>query len=179
MNIKLNELLAFTVGAIVGTAVTYKVVKNRYEQIIEAMEARYENRELCEEEQEDDDEIITVPETNAIDDMRMTYNNLVQNAGYVEKEDTYVPGPYTISPEEFDTLDGYRTESLNHYACGTITDQFDNVIDDPESIIGDIDPAAYYGQYEDDAVYVRNDVTKCDYEILRDTRKYSDAYPEE
>ena len=183
MNTRLNSLFAFVAGAAIGAVVTYKVVSDKYEQIIDAMTEGFDEDfvEGSEDEPEEEDEVV---ETNALDEMRTAYNNITQNSGYTEgyvdeKEDDGMPNPYVIAPKEVGDLDGYNTDSLNYYADGVLTDQFDNIIDSPEELIGNIKPEAHFGQYEEDAVYVRNDVTKCDYEILRDNRKYSDAYPEE
>jgi hypothetical protein len=35
----------------------------------------------------------------------------------------------------------------------------------------------HFGDFEDDAVYVRNPKLKCDYEILYDERNYEDISP--
>jgi hypothetical protein len=48
-----------------------------------------------------------------------------------------------------------------------------DVIDDVEHTIG-ADSLTHFGEYEDDSVHVRNDRLECDYEILRDYRKFSD-----
>lgn len=176
--------MIFTAGAAIGSVVTFKVVKSRYEQILQ--DALESTRGDCEddyaEEDEDEGETPDPSESVALNEMRNAYHNIAQEAGYTEgylkdREVNDVEKPYIISPEEFDTLDGYGAESLNYYADGVLTDQYDNIIDYPEEIIGDIDPSEHFGEYEQDSVHVRNDVTVCDYEILRDTRKFSEAYP--
>lgn len=191
MNIRLNDVIAFVAGAVIGSVVTYKVTKDKYEQVIEGLEDRL-NRKF-------DDMVFTsvdegvelseeMQESKVLDEMREVYNSIAQNAGYTgeqpveteKKEESMVPEPYIITPEEFEEgLDGYRQESLNYYACGTLTDDRDDIIDFREDIIGNINPAEHFGEHEADSVFVRNDVTKCDYEILRDTRTYEEAYPEE
>lgn len=197
MNIRLNDLFIFAAGAALGSVVTYKVVKDKYEQIIEGLEDRLNRRDItvgdvvyaCANEGVELS-VEMQEERNALDEMRAVYNGIAQNAGYtgdspvvdteVEKkrEESVVPEPYIITPEEFeDGLDGYRQESLNYYACGTLTDDCDEIIDFRDDVIGSIDPAKHFGEHEADSVYVRNDVTKCDYEILRDTRTFEEAYP--
>ena len=52
-------------------------------------------------------------------------------------------------------------------------DDNDDVIDDIEGTVG-IDSLTHFGEYEDDAVFVRNDELKCYYEILLDHRNYND-----
>lgn len=180
MNIRLNDVITLAAGAVIGSVVTYYLTKRKYEGIIDLYEdalGRYQDADEEFEEFEEDDELITVAEGNAIDDMRNIYNNIAQDAGYtqeLEKEEETVPGPYIVSPEEFDTI-GYNVESLDHYADGVITDQMGNIIDYPEELIGNIDPSNHYGEYEQDSVFIRNDAKKCDYEILRDTRTYDEV----
>ena len=175
MNIRLNDVIAFVTGAAIGAVVTYNVMKKKYDEILEAYTTE---RDVDFDEDEYFDEVTTVPNVNAIDDMRNIYNNISREAGYTQgyvedKEEENVPGPYIISPEDFDE-NGYNTESLEHYADGTLTDQMGNIIDYPEELIGDIDPAKHYGEYEQDSVFIRNDAKQCDYEILRDTRTYEE-----
>lgn len=177
MNIRSNEIIAFVAGAALASVVTWKLVKDEYERRIDELIDIY-NRDVeeCEEiEDEQDDE----EESHAIDEMRTAYSNIINQSHYnnssEEKEDRKVSDIYIIQPDEFDTI-GHRTESLNYYADGVLTDQFDNVIDFEEDIIGDINPGEHFGEYEEDSVHVRNDITQCDYEILRDTRKFSEVY---
>jgi hypothetical protein len=177
MSIKLNSVLIFAAGAAIGSVVTWKVVKDKYENIMQEVLDSVRGEDY--EEYEEDDEIIGAP--NALEEMRTVYNNISQASGYQEgyvedKEGIDVPEAYIISPEEFDTI-GYNTESLNHYADGVLTDQEDNIIDYPEELIGNIDPAEHYGEYEQDSVFIRNDAKQCDYEILRDTSNFRDVVP--
>lgn len=180
MNIKLSNILSFATGAVIGSVVTWKVVSDRYEQIIEAMQDRFEGIEGNWVDENCDDEITTVPEQNAIDDMRNIYKNIAREEGYIQKEEEeYMPEPYVISPDDFAELDGYSTETLYYFDDNVMTDDEENILDELEDIIGDIDPVKHFGEYEQDSIFVRNDAKQCDYEILRDTRKYYDIYPEE
>ena len=43
---------------------------------------------------------------------------------------------------------------------------------DVENTIG-IDSLNHFGEYEEDSVFVRNDIKKCDYEILLDESIYT------
>ena len=92
-----------------------------------------------------------------------------QEGGSEEMRET----PYVITPEEFAADDEYQTESLTLYACGTLTDDFDNPIEDVPAMVGDA--LDHFGEYEDDSVFVRNDRYKCNYEILKDTRTFEDV----
>lgn len=116
------------------------------------------------------------------------YAKRVQNGAPMEYSKTVVPPktgapeepapqensgdvPYVISPEEFDEL-GYTPISLTYFADGVLSDENGVVIDDVEEIIGD--GLNHFGEYDEDAVYVRNDAKRCDYEILKDERSYAE-----
>lgn len=79
--------------------------------------------------------------------------------------------PYVISPAEFGDND-YEEIELTYYADGVLTEG-KHVLDDPDDILG---PEALesFGEYEEDAVYVRNDARRCDYVVLKDLRKFTD-----
>lgn len=87
--------------------------------------------------------------------------------------------PYVISPDDFDENNSYDRIGLTYYADGTVVDDCDEVLDDDEidvQIGRDwIDSFGEYG--DDDVIHVRNEQSKTDYEIVRDPRKYSEAYP--
>ena len=187
MNYRLSKFIAFAAGAAVGSVVTYKLVKAKYEQILD--EILSEN-----EEDEDEDEcakdieidLDAESERSAIDEMKAAYSDIAKQYGHTEEkqyeneeEQTMdMSKPYVISPDEFD-MEGYDTQSLNYYADGVLTNQYDEPIDHPEDILGDIKPEAHFGEFEDDSIYIRNDAEKTDYEILRDSTKYNDNYRQE
>lgn len=81
------------------------------------------------------------------------------------------PEPYTIAPEEFGEMEDFKTESLIYYQDKVLATNDDNMIDADESELLLGDGLEHFGEYEDDAVHVRNEKTKTDYEILR-SEKY-------
>ena len=88
-----------------------------------------------------------------------------------------IEAPYVISPEEFGEV-GYEQVSLTYYADGILADERGNIVDDVEEIVGDA--LEHFGEYEDDSVFCRSDPKRCDYEILRDLRRFADvrkSYP--
>ena len=76
-----------------------------------------------------------------------------------------------ISPEEFSEDEEYTAVSLTYFADVILSDEHGVIIENIEDIIGD--GLNHFGEYEDDSVFVRNDKTRCDYEILRDEREYA------
>ena len=114
----------------------------------------------------------------------MSYASELQKSGYtnysdpgsddIRKEEESVERPYVISPDDFGEFPEYEKISLTHYADGVLADENNEIVDNVDDIVGS-DYACHFGEYEDDSVHVRNDRTRCDYEILRDLSKYVDV----
>lgn len=183
-------IFAFSLGAAIGSLVTWKMLKTKYEKIaqeeIDSVKEvfsrhRYNGPEQsdeepvdCEKEAESDDHEKSMKE---YDQIVKKYTN--EKSDSVNKDSIYDKKPYVIAPEEFGELDNYETESLTYYySDGVLTDDFDNVISDVEDMIG-VESLEHFGEYEDDSVYVRNEKYQCDYEILLDNRNYSDVFKNE
>lgn len=83
-----------------------------------------------------------------------------------------IEAPYVISPDEFGEV-GYTQVSLTYYADGILADENGEIIDDVEEIVGDA--LNHFGEYEDDSVFCRSDLKRCDYEILKDLNRYADV----
>lgn len=180
---KFSNLVVFVVGAAVGSAVTWKLVKTKYEQIaqeeIDSVKEAFSKRFIPEDSngvQENEGPQMTLDEY-AEKLKEMKYAN---DLAMAEKEKKGVTDadmnknePYVISPEEFGELDGYDAISLNYFADGVLTDDWDNEIEDVDDMVG-LDSLNHFGEYEDDSVFVRNDRDKVDYEILLDSRNFSD-----
>ena len=80
-----------------------------------------------------------------------------------------------ISPDEFGELPEYDKVSLTYYSDKVLTDENMKPMstDDIERTVGS-ESLKHFGEYEDDSVFVRNDLLKVDYEILLDENRYSD-----
>lgn len=180
MNNTLSNIVIFTAGAIIGSVVTWKLVKTKYEQI--AQEEIDEVREFYakkvdklthEEKSEDAAEV----KSNVAKEEYAEYANVINGLNYanITKEEVNKMGkPYVITPEEYGDLDDYDLVSLTYYADGYLTDEQDNLIEDVDNVVG-VDSLTHFGEYEDDSVFVRNDSCTTDYEILLDERNYLDV----
>lgn len=82
---------------------------------------------------------------------------------------------YILTPEEFQAS-GYDVKTLYYYKDGVLADDDYNVIKTPTELVGP-DALKSFGRYEDDAVYVRNEVVKTDFEILLCSNSYLDVAP--
>lgn len=205
MNSKLSNVIIFAAGAALGSIVTWKLVKTKYEQIaqeeINSVKEMYghdkheDESTECEEDADDDyieaeserceklrEAVALGVDTSNAPDI-MEYAQKVGAIGYSEKEDNTnmkIEKPYLIRPDEFDMFEDYEAITLTYYKDGVLADEQDNVIEDVEGIVG-VDSLNHFGENVDDpdTVYVRNDTLKCDYEILRDCDEYSNLYPGE
>lgn len=193
MNTKLNKVIIFAAGAVFGSLATWKFVEKKYKQIaqeeIDSMREYYRSRvrdakenndvekeaeEYLEAESEKCEEIReSVLMGGSIDiPIPQEYADIVSQ--YTSKEVSPMEDrPYVISPDEYGDIDGYECISLNYYADGVVADDFDNVVENVNYVIGE-DSLDHFGECEDDCVFVRNDSLRCDYEILRDTRHFED-----
>lgn len=180
MNSTLSNVIMFAVGAAIGSAVTWKVVKSKYERI--ANEEIAEMRNYVRDKFEPKKFEPKVFEPKNFEKDQVKYVNLT--ADYLRTFEEEEKGgaedmvdenkPYVIQPEEFGEKDGYDTVSLTHYADGVLEDDQCNIIDNPDEIVGE-GYADHFGEFEEDSVYVRNDELKIDYEILLDIRTYEAA----
>ena len=168
-------ILAFSLGAAVGAVASWGILKKKYEMKIQEVTASMED--VFTKRKERLSKQLETQRENDISECA----DIINKFGYSneepiinDKEDEYSEKPYVITPEEFDILDDYTVVSLTYYDDGILTDEFDDVIEDVEETVG-YDAFKHFGEYEDDCVYVRNDKRKCDYEILYDTRKYSEV----
>ena len=176
----MKKVFIFALGAAIGSLVTWKIVEEKYKQLaneeIESVVRRFNDR-LNEFENKNNAKAKT-PEVpwgeESSDKDKEKYKDQVNNLDYDAKEDEectvkveqpreYI-APYVISPEEFGEF-GNRTKSLIYYSDFTLADDDDDIISDPESIIGDA--LEHFGEYEDDAVHIRNENIECDFEILK------------
>lgn len=174
-------IFAFSLGAAVSAVATWKILKAKYERMIndemDAFIEEYTGRKRY-EGPEDAGEAAKVEQDSDISKYEATIKE--NNYGdYGEATTETSKRPYVIPPEMYGNKDGYDIESLNYYEGDKVlTDDWDNQIEDVENMVG-IDFAEHFGEYEDDSVFVRNDRLKTDYEILLDKRSYAETRDEE
>lgn len=192
MKVKMINTVMFATGAIIGSLVTWKYVKTKYERIaqeeIDSVKDAFckktnavikphteeDEREDCAPSELEDTEMHeymdAVSQYSSTTD-ESTVNNEWKGGG------TYMgTKPYVISPDEFGELDGYETTTLTYYADGVLEDDYYIVIDAEEvdAMVG-TESFNHFGEHEPDTVYVRNEKQKTDFEIQRDLRKYSET----
>lgn len=187
MSNNITKIIMFVAGSVVGSAITWKIVKEKYEQLardeIETIREFYSKKlEELESEKSKNDRGLHItakldPKTAEFLSEKQVYSDMVHELGYSNNEEEGDPEtmgrPYVISPEEFGEND-YETISLTYYADKVLADDMDEIVDDVDAIIGR-DSLNHFGEYEEDSVFVRNDALQVDYEILLDPQKYADV----
>ena len=179
-NHTLNSVAMFTVGGLVGSAVTWYLLKTKYERLAqeeidsvkEALSRTYnydEPVEVSTDNKIEEETQFTEKDIREYKDtvQKMNYSACNTNQKPAKEVEKVINRPYIIEPGEFDTLDDYAARTLTYYANGVLTDEYDEVIEDAEDLIG-IDPEEHFGEYERDSIFVRDDRARVDYEILRD-----------
>ena len=202
MNCKFINVLMFAAGAAIGSAVTWKVMKTKYEQIIQeeidSVKEVFADRlggcqEQADEHVEDDTEEERPGRTRQIDwaeledldedeeESDFTEADLAEYARLVDNYtnekggvDKVAKEPYVIAPYDFGELDGYEQVELTYYMDNILEDEDYHIVTDADELIG---PKALttFGEYEDDAVFVRNERLRADFQILKDYRTYDEA----
>lgn len=179
----IKNVFIFIAGAAIGSTVTWKLVKNKYEQIaneeIASVKEHFSKKaeskvEPTKESEEPELETFSAEE---VEEYLTLTNEYAKNS---EKGEGIVASggdPYVITPEEFGEMDGYETKSLTYYACKTLEDENYEIITNIDELIGK-ESLTHFGEYEDDCVHVRNDRLRIDFEILMDPRTFEETYSE-
>lgn len=176
MNSKLTFVLGLAIGGAVGAVASWHIAKNKYkkiadEEIASVKEVFAKNRaEKTEEPVEEKPEVkmpVEIPEEYI--QITKKYTNGEELTMSKDQR------PYTIDPEEFGDHEEYDTETLVYYSDGVLAKFSGEVVEDVGGTVGS-DSLNHFGENENDpdTVYVRNDILKADYEILRDVGKFSD-----
>ena len=194
----IRDVVIFSAGAAIGSIVTWKLIEAKYKQISDEEIASVKEvftvrKKTTEDEEEDESEedSLTIAEKYHNEDKPdlMEYSKIIDEEGYDSEaiesklENKLKPvdhdEPYVISPDEFGEFDDYEQISLTYYeGDGFLADDMDELVDDIEDVVG-FESLNHFGEYEEDAVHVRNDRLKADYEILVDTRSYREVHSKE
>lgn len=171
-------IFIFVIGVVSGTFVGAQIAKKKYEEIaneeIEEIRSYYKEREKVEEPN-----AVEAPEEKSIEvEERKQYDNIIKRGNYMavdeEEQNNVCDEAYPIDPSEFGNEGKNATETLTYFADGVLVNEVDEVIEDPDLVVGrhHID---IFNEFPDaTCVYVRNDLDGTDYEILKDDWCWSD-----
>lgn len=175
-------IFIFVIGVVTGTFAGAQIAKKKYEEIaneeIEEIRAYYKEREKEVKEIEEPN-AVEAPEEKSIEvEERKQYDNIIKRGNYMavdeEEQNNVCDEAYPIDPSEFGNDGKNATETLTYFADGVLVNEVDEVIEDPDLVVGrhHID---IFNEFPDaTCVYVRNDLDGTDYEILKDDWCWSD-----
>ena len=185
----MKGLLIFAAGLAVGAVAGAVLVKNKVladakAEIDEVREYYRESRGVKEvEEVEEIKEVekkeyelkdIQIKDEPKTEKEHTNYSQITKM--YMSKDEYQTPmydDPFVIDPSEFGENPEYDTETLTYFADGVLVDDVDDVIEEPDVIVG-LENLKIFEEFGATSVYVRNDLYKTDYEIIRDDWNYSD-----
>ena len=183
---KIKGLLIFAAGAVAGTVAGIGISKRHFEAIAaqEINEVRdyyrKANKELEEQKEEQKEEQENTKKEEVVEETIEEYNNIIKHGNYMtteeidDEEDDYGDDePYIIDPSEFGNNGNYATQTCTYFADGVLVDDVDEVIEDPEKLVGNLH-VDIFRDFDATSVYVRNDWMKMDFEILKDDWFWSD-----
>ena len=189
----MKSLLIFAAGLAVGAVAGAVIVKNKVladakAEVEEVRKYYRESRGVVEEveekEVEEKEEVKEVEkkeyelkDIQVKDEPKTGLTNYSQiTKMYMSKDDFQSPmydDPFVIDPSEFGENPEYDTETLTYFADGVLVDDVDDVIEEPDIVVG-LENLKIFEEFGATTVYVRNDIYKTDYEIIRDDWNYSD-----
>lgn len=180
----MKGLLIFAAGLAVGAVAGALVVKNKVladakaevEEVREYYRSKQQEKGVKEVE-ETKEEVEEVEETKeeAVKFDKNTYVNYNKMAREYQtsKDSTFADDPYIIDPEEFGENPEYDTMTLTYFADGVLVDDVDDLVDEPDVVVG-LENLKVLGDYGATSVYIRNDIYRTDYEVIKDDWNYSD-----
>ena len=191
----MKNLLCFVAGATIGSVVTWKLIEKKYKDLadeeIESVIETFKNRKpriTKDNVKETVEKVINKYKEpkEIVEDIVTSERYSIENEEEIDEDDESnytvnidndieVVTPYVITPEQFGEYNEYGTKTLTYYADNVLTDEIDNPITSEEMVtmIGP-DALDHFGEYEDDSVYIRDEINEMDYEILKSEKKFSE-----
>lgn len=191
----MKNLLCFVAGAAIGSVVTWKLIEKKYKDLadeeIESVIETFKNRKpriTKDNVKETVEKVINKYKEpkEIVEDIVTAEKYSIENEEEIDEDDesNYTidvdPGvevivPYVITPGQFGEYSEYGTKTLTYYADNVLTDEIDNPItsEEMETMIGP-DALDHFGEYEDDSVYIRDEMNEMDYEILKSEKTFSE-----
>ena len=205
MNNKVFGIILFTAGAVIGSLVTWKVIKTKYEDIAQeeidsvkeeytrlmvSMKKKLNDSITYKNDNNEDDR--SEKDTDNIDNSIMTnYNEIVKSYRSSDDEENIQNEKEGEEKEEDNDGVSYMEApyvispddfgSVPGYNVEPLDYFADGILADGWGVELDIaetigeDAINHFGDYDDDVVYVRNEQTKLEYEVTRDPRTYAEA----
>lgn len=187
---KFSHVLAFVAGVAAGYfAAVYLLndkYEKRYQKEIKSTKEAFKSNKISGYKKDDEvtykgGKLKAVYDEVVVADIKEYAKNIGKH-DYSEVKEDKDDGidhtkPYIITEEEVNAYMDYSITQWNYYADGVLTDENDEVVETVTNTIGE-EALKHIKESGEDAIYVRNDQLKLDYEILRNEAKYSDILEE-
>lgn len=184
-NLIIASALSAVFGVVIGYFVGRKMERDEAEEEIESVKETFAKKDKERNlKKSPDGNFEKKSEPDVTVEEAMEARKRYSGNSYVEEPDedtkitkgkevktTVIDRPYIISEEEYGEFGEYMNIELCCYSDGVITDDRDEILEDIEGTIGH-EAATFFNRFDDNAVYVRNDMRKADYEIIRSAKKY-------
>lgn len=192
MNNTFKNILLLVTGAVIGAGSVYKYLDKKHQaradKEIEVSKRLLESKKEAPVEEPVDKvepvkkNIAKVEEDEVeydrfADDVKTNYASIAKQYTHKETITTMVtevhePGQvdpvsiYTITPDEYGMQDGFNTYEMYYTSDNKVLDADLRVLSDVDidEILGG-DPGAWFGEYDDQNVFVRNEDFQCDYNV--------------
>ena len=181
----MKGLFIFAAGLAIGAVAGACVIKNKVladaKEEIEEVREYYRSKagettdEVVEEVKEVVEEVKEVVQEIKNGSDKRTYVNYNKLASTYkpQEEPTRFDDPFIIDPSEFGEDPEYDTMTLTYFADGVLVDDVDEVVEEPDIVVG-LENLKIFEEFGATSIYVRNDIYKTDYEVIRDDWSYSD-----
>ena len=180
----MKGLLLFAAGLAAGVVagavlVRNKVLEDARQEVEEVREyyrsKRNETQEETKEETQEEPEVEVPQDVNVVETIVKSngYTNYNKPETIQTVQTVQCDDPYIIDPTDFGEEPDYDTMTLTYFADGVLIDDVDDVIEDKDTVVG-LENLKVLDELGATAVYVRNEIWKTDFEILRDDWNYSD-----
>ena len=184
----MKGLFIFAAGLAIGAVAGACVIKNKVladaKEEIEEVREYYRSKsveatdEVAEEVKEVKEVVEEVKEVvqeikNGSDKRTYVNYNKLASTYKPQEEPTRFDDPFIIDPSEFGEDPEYDTMTLTYFADGVLVDDVDEVVEEPDIVVG-LENLKVFEEFGASSIYVRNDIYKTDYEVIRDDWNYSD-----
>ena len=187
MNRLICSAIGFVTGSIIGSAITYMILRKpmeeEFQRRVDSIKDTYRKEsekyaiKNYEKGVEEAKNKTTVEEKLKVFSTERTDYTQFWKGDDSDKKDSPLKKEAKISiisPEEFGEM-GYQTINLTYFADGVLVDDRYGVMEEDElELAVGRDSLSHFGDYEDDSVHVRNEQREIDYEILLDPRTYEE-----
>ncbi len=186
----MKNILIFLAGGIVGSVITAKFVEKYYKEAadaeIESVVDHFKNAKKEIEKKGTLEVDGNKTEVKAIKNKEeeKELKEIINSENYdpskinsdigektIECQIESITGIEIIDPMDFGEDDNFETKSWMFWADNVLTNEYDEIVEDPQEFIGDA--LSRFGN-EDDSIYVRNRANNTDYEILKSEKSFNE-----